>query len=274
MEEKMEIPIYVGTMGWSYADWNGIFYPNETAARDAIALYARAFQAVEIDSTFYGTPREATVKHWKTSTPNSFVFCPKVPRAITHDAGLIDVLEPLREFTRTMRLLGAKLGPMLLQMPPDFTRAELPALRDLLPVLAELQDPAVRFAMEFRHRSLLGEDVSELLRQHNVALVSADYAPMPKRFDPTADFAYLRLIGGTALFRITARRRQTRRPTSKSGPGPFAPTKTNFAPPTFSATMTTKATPRIPAINSSAWSGRKRRSARRKRRAVFSESRR
>ena len=196
----MEIPIYVGTMGWSYADWNGIFYPNETAARDAIALYARAFQAVEIDSTFYGTPREATVKHWKTSTPDSFVFCPKVPRAITHDAGLIDVLEPLREFTRTMRLLGAKLGPMLLQMPPDFTRAELPALRDLLPVLAELQDPAVRFAMEFRHRSLLGEDVSELLRQHNVALVSADYAPMPKRFDPTADFAYLRLIGRHGAF--------------------------------------------------------------------------
>ena len=196
----MQIPVHIGTMGWSYADWNGVFYPNDTASRDAIALYARAFQAVEIDSTFYGTPREATVRHWKTATPDHFVFCPKVPRAITHDAGLIDVLELLREFARTMRLLGAKRGPMLLQMPPDFTRAELPALREFLPILPELQDADARFAIEFRHRSLLGEDVSELLREHNVALAAVDYAPMPKRFEATADFAYLRLIGRHGAF--------------------------------------------------------------------------
>ncbi len=196
----MKIPVFVGTMGWSNADWNGVFYPNDTAARDMIAVYARAFQAVEIDSTFYGTPPETTVKRWKSATPEHFVFCPKVPRAITHDAGLVDVLNPLREFTRTMALLGAKRGPMLLQMPPDFTCDQLPALRDFLPILTEMQDPAARFAIEFRHRSLLGEDVAELLRAHNVAQVAADYAPMPKRFTPTADFAYLRLIGRHGAF--------------------------------------------------------------------------
>ena len=187
-------------MGWSYADWNGVFYPKEVLARDAIALYARAFQAVEIDSTFYGTPRETTVRHWKSATLEHFVFCPKVPRSITHDAGLIDVLEPLREFTRMLRLLETKRGPMLLQMPPSFTRAELPALRDFLPILSDLDDPAARFAIEFRHRSLVGEDVSELLRPHNVALVAADYPLMPKRFEATADFAYLRLIGQHGAF--------------------------------------------------------------------------
>jgi uncharacterized protein YecE (DUF72 family) len=94
-----------------------------------------------------------------------------------------------------MGLLGPKRGPMLLQMPPSFTRAELPALQAFLPLLKDLDDPTARFAIEFRHRSLIGADVSAFLAEHRVALVAADYPGMPKRLETTADFAYLRLIG-------------------------------------------------------------------------------
>jgi uncharacterized protein YecE (DUF72 family) len=187
-------------MGWSYTDWNGVFYPAQASSRDVLSLYARSLDTVEIDSTFYGTPRETTVQQWRKTTPEDFVFCPKVPRMITHDAGLIDVAEPLANFVRVMGLLGPKRGPMLLQMPPGFTRAELPALQSFLPLLKELNDPTARFAIEFRHRSLLGADVSALLTEYNVALVAADYPGMPKRLERTADFAYLRLIGKHGAF--------------------------------------------------------------------------
>jgi uncharacterized protein YecE (DUF72 family) len=200
IEPPLTLPVRVGTMGWSYADWSGAFYPAGAAARDYIALYARTYDTVEIDSTFYGTPREAQVKHWRKVTPENFVFCPKVPRLITHDLRLVGIQDDLAEFVRVMGLLGPKRGPMLLQFPPDFTRAELGALQAFLPLLKALPDSTARFAAEFRHRSLIGPEVSALLAEHNVALVAADYAPMPRRFEATADFAYIRLIGRHGAF--------------------------------------------------------------------------
>ena len=187
--------VRVGTMGWGYADWSGPFYPTGAASKEYIALYAKTFDTVEIDSTFYGTPREPQVKAWAKATPPNFIFCPKVPRAITHEMRLIDVQKPFAEFVRVMGLLGAKRGPMLLQFPPDFTRDELDNLRSFLPLLRQLSDSAARFAIEFRHRSLIGQDVTELLTEYNVALVAADYVGMPRRFELTSDYVYLRLIG-------------------------------------------------------------------------------
>ena len=193
--EPLTIPVHVGTMGWSYADWNGPFYPAAGPGKQAITLYARAFGAVEIDSTFYGAPRETTVRQWVDSTPSDFVFCPKVPRLITHDAGLRKVGPPLEEFVATMALLREKRGPMLIQMPPSFTRDQLPDLKAFLPLLTQLSDKTARFAIEFRHRSLIGTDVADLLAAYGVALVAADYPNMPKRLELTSDFTYLRLIG-------------------------------------------------------------------------------
>jgi uncharacterized protein YecE (DUF72 family) len=193
--EQNEAPIRVGTMGWGYTDWTGVFYPAKAASKDYISLYSRRFNCVEIDSTFYGTPRENQVRQWRAQTPEDFVFCPKVPRQITHDLRLVNVADMLREFVRVMGLLGPKRGPMLLQMPPDFTRAELGALEAFLPTIAGYNDPTVRFAIEFRHRSWLGADISDLLRGYGVALASTDYVIMPRRYELTADFVYLRLIG-------------------------------------------------------------------------------
>ena len=197
----LAVPIHVGTMGWSYADWNGVFYPDNSENRDWLPLYARVFDTVEIDSTFYGTPRESAVQNWSRTTPDNFVFCAKVPRLITHDMELLDVAKPLSEFVKTMAGLGPKRGPMLFQMPPAFTRDQLDALNALLPSLREVADADAKFAIEFRHASLLTADVFALLKEHNVALAATDYAGMPRRFASTADFAYIRLIGKHGAFK-------------------------------------------------------------------------
>jgi len=199
-QEPLTIPVHVGTMGWSYADWNGPFYPAAGPGKQAITLYARAFDTVEIDSTFYGTPRETTVRQWADAAPPGFLFCPKVPRMITHDAGLRKVGVPLEGFVATMALLREKRGPILIQMPPGFTRDQLPELQAFLPLLTQLSDKTARFAIEFRHRSLIGADVADMLADYGVALVAADIAGMPKRLELTTDFAYLRLIGKHGAF--------------------------------------------------------------------------
>jgi uncharacterized protein YecE (DUF72 family) len=186
---------YVGTMGWAYEDWQGVFYSEDIASRDTISQYAQVFETVEIDSTFYGTPRDSNITHWRKSTPDGFTFCPKVPRLITHDMGLRDVQEPLGEFVQAVAKLGEKRGVMLLQMPPSFTRHNLPDLETFLPTLTDLNDPSARFAIEFRHPSLFADDVFDLLTRHNVALAATDYSRQPARFLQTADFVYVRLIG-------------------------------------------------------------------------------
>jgi uncharacterized protein YecE (DUF72 family) len=200
-DAPIKIPVAVGTMGWSYADWNGVFYPENAESKEWLPLYARAFDAVEIDSTFYGTPRKSTVLNWYRSVPDNFLFCSKVPRIITHDMGLRDADNSIAEFARTMAALRQKRGPMLFQMPPSFTRDQLDALAALAPKLNSLADPTARFAIEFRHPSLLTADVFALLKEHHIALAATDYPGMPKRFAPTADFAYVRLIGRHGAFK-------------------------------------------------------------------------
>ncbi|MCS6776179.1 MAG: DUF72 domain-containing protein [Chloroherpetonaceae bacterium] len=193
-------PIHVGTMGWSYADWLGPFYPPGITSRQFLGHYARVFDCVEIDSTFYGTPPEASVRSWARAVPPGFRFCPKVPRSITHDARLTHVDADLCAFVERMLLLEDRLGPILIQMPPGFTRTDLPALQAFLPLLRPFRAQQVRFAIEFRHPSLLCPEVTALLQEEEIARVAADYAGMPRRFALTAPFAYVRLIGRHGAF--------------------------------------------------------------------------
>ena len=185
----------IGTIGWGYADWNGYFYPSDMQSRDALPTYSKVFNSVEIDTTFYGVPRESTVQNWVKSTPDDFIFCPKTPRLITHDLGLIGAEEPFRRFVDVMSHLGKKLGPILIQLPPSFTVVDLPALRSFLGILDTLDNPGLRFAVEVRSSSLLIEDLYQLLGEHQVAFVSIDWVGMPRRFEVTADFVYVRLLG-------------------------------------------------------------------------------
>jgi uncharacterized protein YecE (DUF72 family) len=185
--------VYLGTSGWSYADWVGPFYPPGTPSTRYLQVYATVFRSVEIDSTFYRAPTAAAVEAWRARTPEDFVFAAKVPRSITHDRPLLDAPAELLAFADAMRPLGSRCGPLLLQFPPSFVAepAAWEGFEHLLPLLPG----DLRFAVEVRHRSWLQEPFYALLRRYNVALVQVDLPWMPRTTPPTADWAYLRWIG-------------------------------------------------------------------------------
>lgn len=193
----MSAQIRVGTQGWNYDPWIGPFYPPGTRPADFLTIYARAFDTVEVDSTFYGIPAAKTVRNWAQRTPDDFVFSLKLPQEITHEHRLRHADEPAAEFFDRARELGNKLGPVLIQLGPDFGPTELPAVAQFLPKLP--QD--IRFAIEFRQRGWIHDGLLALLAEHNVALALSDGRWIPRKqmmalaARPTADFLYVRWMG-------------------------------------------------------------------------------
>jgi len=193
----MAARLRIGTQGWNYDAWVGPFYPAGTRPVDYLTVYARAFDTVEVDSTFYAIPAAKTVRGWSERTPEGFSFALKLPQEITHERRLKDCADPAARFFDAARELGGKLGPVLMQLGPDFRPAMLPALAAFLPVVPS----DVRLAVEFRHRGWIHEGVLALLRAHGVALALTDARWIPRRTmlaladQPTASFAYLRWMG-------------------------------------------------------------------------------
>ncbi|MGH0038194.1 MAG: DUF72 domain-containing protein [Myxococcota bacterium] len=137
----------LGLPFWSFDDWTGTLFPADTRPPDRLRQYARVFNAVEGNTTFYHVPRPETVSRWAEQTPEAFRFCFKLPRALTHDALLHDVSARAAGFVDAMSPLGTRLGPFMIQLPPAFGPADLPRLADLLAAL-----PAEhRYAVELRH---------------------------------------------------------------------------------------------------------------------------
>jgi uncharacterized protein YecE (DUF72 family) len=189
--------VLLGTQGWNYSAWVGPFYPEGTRPADYLAIYARAFATVEVDSTFYAVPSEKTVRGWASRVPDRFAFALKMPREITHDRQLEGCAERLAQFVERLRLLGPKLGPVLMQFGPGFG----PEKRERLEAFLALLPGDIRFAVEFRRGRWLGPDLLDLLRTHRVALTLTD-GPWVSRermialaAHPTTDFAYVRWMG-------------------------------------------------------------------------------
>ena len=182
---------HLGTMGFAYKQWLGPFYPAGMASKNYLPHYSTLFDAVEIDSTFYGTPRPQSVIRWRESTTDNFTFCLKTPKAITHEARLTDGIEAMQLFVETAVLLQEKLGCILIQFGPTFTYTQVEELSQFLSQLPQV----ARYAVEFRHDSWLRPEVAELLRPYNICLTATDYIHLPKTITPTADFLYLRFIG-------------------------------------------------------------------------------
>jgi uncharacterized protein YecE (DUF72 family) len=193
----MAAPIRLGTQGWNYDAWVGPFYPDGTRPADFLTTYARAFDTVEVDSTFYATPASRTVRGWAQRTPPGFVFALKLPQEITHERRFRNVDDAAKEFFDRARELEDKLGPVLIQLGADFSPNELPALAKFLPTLPG----DIGFAVEFRDRAWLNDGVIALLAEHNVALALTDGRWLPRKQmlalaeRPTADFAYIRWLG-------------------------------------------------------------------------------
>jgi uncharacterized protein YecE (DUF72 family) len=183
----------IGTMGFSYADWAGVFYPKGTKPGDYLAYYARHFNAVELDTTFHAVPPVERVQTWAEVTPDDFRFCPKTPKSVTHDPDvtLDRAVGVMHEFLDVMSALGKKLGVVLIQFPPSFTVREAPSLRRFMRAM-----PAeVRFAIEFRDETWFVESTVELLRSLSCCWVAADYAHEPRQLHVTTDLLYVRWIG-------------------------------------------------------------------------------
>lgn len=178
----------VGTSGYNFPEWKGTFYPAKMPEAQMLAYYAERLRTVEINYTFYRMPSAKAVAGWDQATPADFTFVLKAPQRITHQARLRDVDDPLRFFLDTARKLGAKLGPILFQLPPNFKK-DVDRLNDLL-----TQFPAdLRCAWEFRHPSWFEEDVYSALRLGNAALCVADTEDGHTPLVATADWGYLRL---------------------------------------------------------------------------------
>lgn len=194
--EPPEEGLYLGTSGWSYADWEGTLYPDALPSGSRLAEYVKRYATVEIDSTFYGTPRRSTVQNWREVAPDGFLFAAKFPQEITHESNLVGAGSETNAFLRTMSELGDRLGPLLLQLPPSFTVEGMGVLEDFLEGLPE----GFRYAVEVRYRSWLGSDLPQMLREHGVALTLVDYPRMPRMDEATADFSYIRWLGDRREF--------------------------------------------------------------------------
>lgn len=191
--------IRLGSCAWSFDDWRANFYPATLPTDRWLEFYAHYFPAVEVDSTFYAAPSEATVIRWVESTPAAFRFVCKLPRAITHACRLRDCSAELTAFLRVMAHLAPKLRVLLIQLPPSFSPKDgKSALRGFLEQLPH----DFRFAIEFRHSGWHRPEVIRLLEKHRVCWVWPDTSPLNERnlapfeFMPiTTDFLYLRLLG-------------------------------------------------------------------------------
>lgn len=138
---------YIGCAVWAHDDWAGNFFPPGTPKDGRLPAYARRLTAVEMNSSFYAVPPVPTVKKWAEETPESFRFSPKFPKAISHTAQLKGMEGQARSFIGTMRLLGPRLGPLMLQLPPSFGPKRIPILAQFLESLPE----GAPVAVEVRH---------------------------------------------------------------------------------------------------------------------------
>jgi uncharacterized protein YecE (DUF72 family) len=194
---SMSNDIRIGTQGWNYDAWVGPFYPPGTRPPDFLSVYARAFSTVEVDSTFYAIPAAKTVRGWAERTPPEFSFALKMPQEITHENRLRDSADLAALFFDRARELGPKLGPILMQLGPDFAPSELPALASFLPLIPR----DVRVAVEFRQRGWIHDGIIALLAEHNVAVAFVDARWIPRKLmmtlagRPTSDVAYMRWMG-------------------------------------------------------------------------------
>ena len=218
--------VYIGCPIWSFKGWVGNFYPKGTKSGDFLHEYARRLTTIEGNTTFYAVPATKTVVSWAEQTPETFRFCAKIPKAISHAGGLIDSIERAHEFVNVLRPLGSRLGPMFLQLPPSYSpklMADLAKFLDAFP-------KDIRLGVEVRHLDWFDsphdEALDQLLADHNMARVTIDTRPIrsmagdkslagssyesllearerkpevpvvPKR---TSDFIFLRFIGHPEL---------------------------------------------------------------------------
>ncbi len=183
--------VIVGTSGYSYKEWKGIFYPEDLPAAKMLSFYAEHFGSVEINNTFYRMPNAATIEKWSSEVPEGFRFVLKAPQRITHHKRLAGVEDDVRYFLEVASALGPKLGPLLFQLPPNL-RKDPEKLRAFLTLIPHNW----RVALEVRHDSWCDDETYAILRDRDVPLCLSDtdeVADPEALIVKTASWAYFRL---------------------------------------------------------------------------------
>jgi uncharacterized protein YecE (DUF72 family) len=182
--------VFIGTSGWVYPHWRGTFYPPEVRQRDQLAFYARHFDSVEVNGTFYRLARAEVCQSWREQTPDGFLFACKGSRFLTHMKRLKESEQGLTRFYEPLAELREKLGPVVFQLPERFKPdpARLAAFLDAHP-------KGQRIAFEFRNADWFRDDVLRVLDERKVALCLYDFAGRQSPLEVTADFVYVRLHG-------------------------------------------------------------------------------
>lgn len=186
----------IGTSGWNYKHWRDVFYPPKLSASKWLAFYSQHFETVELNATFYRLPKPETFEKWYEKTPDFFIWSVKASKYITHTKRLKDCEEPVHRFYGVAGLLKDKLGPLLLQLPPNMAFEE-----DRFIGFCKNLDPSFKHVLEIRHPSWVDPIVFNILQEHNIAFCLSDTAGRyPYHEEITADFIYIRLHGSRKLY--------------------------------------------------------------------------
>jgi uncharacterized protein YecE (DUF72 family) len=184
------VGIYIGTSGWSYPHWNGVLYSAGTRPADRLAVYAREFDTVELNASFYRWPANQNFASWRRRLPEDFRLSVKAPRGLTHAKKLYAPEAWITRLDAGWHELGDRRGVLLVQLGPDFARDD-ERLHYFL-----VQMPAwIRVAMEFRHPSWHNEATLACLEAHRVAYCVMSGASLPCLLRATTDIVYVRLHG-------------------------------------------------------------------------------
>jgi uncharacterized protein YecE (DUF72 family) len=190
---------HVGTSGWSYKDWKGLYYPEKMKPVDYLEYYSREFGCTEINTSFYHLPRAETVLNWARKVPASFLFCPKLSRYITHFKKLRNVEESLQLFFGVFDPVAERLGPVLIQLPAHvgFDAGVAETFYSRLADTYRHHD----FSIEVRDKSWFSRKSLSLMEQYNIGLVIAHSGKLfPYKEAVTAKHIYLRFHGPGKLY--------------------------------------------------------------------------
>ena len=192
----MGLQCRIGTSGWNYKHWKGLFYPEKVSQKKWLEFYARHFDTVEINATFYRLPKPSTFELWRCRTPEGFLWAVKASKFITHTKRLKECEEPLKRFYDSVVMLKEKLGPLLFQLPPSLAFDP-----SLFREFCSLLNPMFQHVLEVRHKSWISDEAFQIMGDFNIAFCISDTAGRyPYHETVTADFIYIRLHGSKKLY--------------------------------------------------------------------------
>jgi uncharacterized protein YecE (DUF72 family) len=182
--------LWIGTSGFSYKHWQGVLYPERVSSSRYLEYYAQSFSTVEINVSFYHTLSQTTIQTWRQQTPDQFRFAIKAPRTVTHLLRLAYTGELMLDFAQTVSGFGYKMGPVLVQLPPNL-HADPSLLQDFLNSVPDELNP---LAFEFRHESWFVPAIAEMVQPRGT-VVAHDYGGREAKEIVPGRIAYYRLHG-------------------------------------------------------------------------------